>query len=346
MAKRKNNINRIFNGRDYYYAYRLPPDVFGKRKRLYAKTEEELRDKIEKYNQEKKENLQTYRPGTKRLSDYIIYYFRHATSCFTSAHIERMQLLFEKNILNSSIDKDIDALTAKEINAHYNKLSETYTFEHISEVNTLIQNAVSLAAEDGIDVNIDFSEIVVPKITVKRGGNNYIPSPDEFEIMLNFCINDKHDKFGNNESLIILFMLTGIPAISLGTLQCKNVDLERGVLTLDDREYVLSDEAKQWLTEHFKENEFKSDNDYVFATKDKTPPSGQSVLYTIKAVAKQCCLPSGISRTSLQKAYVISELDKGTPRSVLYQRLGYTSKRITAIKREYKLSRYNPIENG
>lgn len=347
MAKRKNNINRIFNGRDYYYAYRLPPDVFGKRKRIYAKTEEELLAKIEKINQEKKENMQTYKPSAKKLSDYIIYYFRHATECFATADIERMQLLFEKNILNSKIDKDIDALTTEEINDHYNKLSELYTSNHISEVNTLVQNAASLAAEDGIGINIDFSKIVIPKINVKRGKDSYILSPDEFEIMLNYCINDKHSKFGNNESLIILFMLTGISASSLGNLQCKDVDLKRGVLILEDREYNLSNEAKQWLTEHFKESEFKSDNDYVFATKSKIPPTGISVLYTIKAIAKQCCLPNGVNRTNLQKAYVISELNKGTSRDTLCQRLGFKSpKTITAIEREYKLSRYNPNEDN
>lgn len=345
MAKRKGTINRIFNGRDYYYAYRLPPDIFGNRKRLYAKTEKELLAKIEKAKQEKEQNLRTYKPNTKNLSGYIAYYFRHAVGCFTTADIERMKLLFEKNILNSKLDKDIDTLTTKEINSYYHELSEWYPPASIKEINLLVQNAFTLAIEDGIASNVDFSQIIIPDSSINRGKKGYILSPEEFDVILNYCIDDKCDRYGNNEYMIIVIMLTGLPISSLVNLQYKDVDLERGVLILEDREYALPDEAKQWFTEHLKENKQPSDA-YLFATKNNTPPSRQNVLFTIGAIAKQCGMPSGVSGKTLQKAYIVSELSKGTSKDVLCQRLGLRSTRtITATQREYKLSRYNPIKD-
>lgn len=342
MAKKKNNINRIFNGRDYYYAYRMPPDIFGKRKRLYAKTEEELLAKIEKYEQEKDEILRAYKPGAKKLADYIVYYFRHAVECFTNTKIDLKKRLFERTILNSKLNKDIDELTTEEINDYYRELSEKYTSANIKQINELIQNACTLAVKDGISCVVDFSQIIFPDDTIKRNKKDYILSPEEFDILLNYCINDTDSKNHKNTFIIIVIMLTGLPLSSVTNLRYRDVDLKRGVLSLEDREYCLTDEAKTWFTEFFKENDGSGD-DYLFASSSGARTTKQVAAFAIKSFAKKCGLPDVINARTLQKSYIVYEINKGTPRKVLQQRLGYKKLcSITIVLKEYEFSRYDP----
>ena len=68
------------NGKDYY-VYDLPQDITGRRKRLYGVTKEDLLEKIEKEEEERRLKLKYNEPNTSLLSEVSKFFIAKNFFC-------------------------------------------------------------------------------------------------------------------------------------------------------------------------------------------------------------------------------------------------------------------------
>lgn len=360
MRKGTKTIRKVCTGTQEYYVYDLDEDAFGKCKRLYAKSERELKEKIEAAEQEKKRLVLTYKPKTKQLSDYVLYYFKNAIGNVSSTNIKRQITLFENAVFGSNFDKDIDTITKEEIQDFYNSLSEKFPVQSVKDINIVLQKTFELSNMEGI-TNIDFAGIKIPE-EKPMTNISYILEPKEFENLLTFCIDDDCTRYGRNELIIIFSMLTGLKFSSLKKLISENIDLEHRTVFCEHRTIPLSNRTVKWLVaqatngklpvtlpDEFVDKEdgesmtgisrytYKGD-EVLFTNSGNVSPTMQSVQSTLTSITKRCGLPKGITGKTICKSYIISELSKGASAEELCTRLGYrTQLSIKEIQDEYEV---------
>lgn len=160
MRKGTKKIRKVFTGTQEYWVYDLDEDEFGKRKRLYAKTEGELKQKIEQAEKEKREKIARYKPKTSLLSDYVRYYFKNAVGNIPSREIKRLLKMFEKIVFGSEIDKDMNTITTKEMQDFYAALIEKYPYESVQEIDKILRKTYTLANQDGVS-NFNYDEVTI-----------------------------------------------------------------------------------------------------------------------------------------------------------------------------------------
>lgn len=346
MDKTSKKIYRVNTGTGEYYCYSLG-DIFGKRKFLYASTKSELIQKIEQAKREKKELLQSSLHKSKKLSAYIEYYLQRAAKGNSSAsNLEQMKTMYETTIRNKELDKDIDTITTQDIVDFYDKLSEAYAYSNIYKTNFLLKKVFRLASENEIAIKVDFSLVTIPKKTAAKNNPTTVSilAPEEFDRLLNFCLKDDCTRYGKNERIITAGLFTGLLFSVLSELRYKDVDTERGVLVLEDREYILSDAANKWFKRQYEKDKkditpFNEDG-FFFAIGDDTPPPKANISKSLIAITTRCGLPKGVNSQVLRRSYVISELVKGTTKDTLRKNLGYSSNRqIIKIQTEYEFDK-------
>lgn len=361
MRKGTKGIRKVFTGTNEYYVYDLDENIFGKRKRLYAKTEGELKEKIEEAEQERNLSLALYKPKTKILSDYVRYYFKNAVGNIPSRDIKRLIILFERSVFESEIDKDIDTITEAELQNFYDDLIEKFPLESVKDIDRVLRKTFKLSNKEGL-TSFDFKKIKLPKNNVSSVNVSYILNPEEFESMLSFCIADNCTRYGKNQLLIIFSMMTGLKLSSIKKLTPKDFDLEKKLVFTENRFFPLSEKCVLWLKQQVSnnfislandniddkintENKFigitrytSSENNPVFINSNGTSPTLQSVQSTISSIAKRCGLPKGITGKTLCKSYIISELENGATIEQLCERFRYKNRRsITDIQDEYEI---------
>lgn len=167
MRKGTKKIRKVFTGTQEYWVYDLDEDEFGKRKRLYAKTEGELKQKIEQAEKEKREKIARYKPKTSLLSDYVRYYFKNAVGNIPSREIKRLLKMFEKIVFGSEIDKDMNTITTKEMQDFYAALIEKYPYESVQEIDKILRKTYTLANQDGVS-NFNYDEVTLPETELKH----------------------------------------------------------------------------------------------------------------------------------------------------------------------------------
>lgn len=357
MRKGTKSIRRVCTGSQEYYVYDLDEDAFGKCKRLYAKTEGELKEKIEAAEQERKRLVLAYKPKTKKLSDYVLYYFKNAVGSVSSTNIKKQIKLFENAVFGGSFDRDIDTITKEDIQEFYNNLSEKFPAQSVKDIDTVLQKTFELSNMEGI-TEIDFQGIVVPEGNGSSSKVSYILDPNEFENLLSFCIDDNCTRYGRNELIIVFSMLTGLKISSLKKLTSENIDLETKTVYCERRTIPLSERAVSWLVSQAKAGNVPvsvpeemideegtgisrytcKGDEVLFTNSNNASPTMQSVQSTLTSIANRCGLPKGITGKTLCKSYVVSELSNGTSAEDLCNRLGYkTQLSIKEIQDEYEV---------
>ena len=327
MRKGTKGIRKVFTGTNEYFVYDLDEDAFGKRKRLYGKTEGELKEKIEQAENERSARIAIFKPKTKALAEHIQYYFKNAVGNIPSRDIKRLMLLFERAVLETEIDKDIDTITEKDLDS-------------VVEIDDVFKKIFELSNEDGI-TKFDFKKIKLPKEET-TATTNYILTPEEFEDMLSFCIADNCTRYGKNELLITFSMLTGLMFSTIKKLTTKDFDLENKTVLINKKPFPLSEKCVDWLKQSV-EQEFippleSNDEIIVFTNSNNVSPTLQSIQSTLSSITKRCGLPKGITGKTLCKSYIISELSKGATVKSLCKLFGYKNRRkITEIQDEYEI---------
>lgn len=353
MRKGTKKIRKVFTGSNEYYVYDLDEDAFGKRKRIYGKTEGEVRQKIEAAMEEKEVMVSAYKPKTKKLSDYVMYYFKNAVGKIPSRDIKRLIALFERAVFGSELDRDIDAISETDIQEFYTALVEKFPLASVKDIDAVLRKTFELSNAEKV-TSLSFDNVSIP-VERAKAATDYIMTPEEFEDMLSFCIADNCTRYGKNELIIVFCMMTGIKLSALKTLQIKDVDIENGTLSCEGRDIPLSERCVSWLRQCadagllFASAELGKDstgisrytckeNDLLFINSNGVSPTLQSIQTTIFSITKRCGLPKGITGKTLCKSYVISELERGTTEEELCRRLGYrTSRSINDIRDEYEV---------
>lgn len=371
MRKGTKKIRKVFTGTQEYWVYDLDEDEFGKRKRLYAKTEGELKQKIEQAEKEKREKIARYKPKTSLLSDYVRYYFKNAVGNIPSREIKRLLKMFEKIVFGSEIDKDMNTITTKEMQDFYAALIEKYPYESVQEIDKILRKTYTLANQDGVS-NFNYDEVTLPETELKGTSTSYILSPDEYENLFSFCLADNCTRYGRNELIIIFLMFTGLKVSVIKSLTAKDFDLEKGYVIVKGKPFKLSEQCVNWLrwqaanhiiplqwdieTEEYgftgneagKKKEMESTQPElsynpdapVFVNSNGVFPTLQSLQSTISAITRRCGLPKGVTSKTLYKSYIISELSKGVSVEELCERFGYKNRRyITDIQDEYEVQK-------
>ena len=126
MKKGTKKIRQVWNGNKMYYVYDLDVDEHGKRKRLYADTEEDLKKKIEEAKNNKQEELNGQIPIGSRLQDYVKFYFKNIIGKIATVKINHLIKLFSNAVFNTEIDHNMDENTEEDILRFYNQLLDKY----------------------------------------------------------------------------------------------------------------------------------------------------------------------------------------------------------------------------
>lgn len=348
MARQPKQIRKVDTGTGVYYVYDLDADAFGKRKRLYGKTEGEVKAKIEAALNEKQTLAEAYRPKSNKLSEYVVYYIRHAASSISFKEINRYISLFERAVFSSEIDKDLDKISAQEITNFYKRLATKFSLEQIADIDNILRKTYQVASIAGI-VPADFFEANNIKLPTEEDVpqiSNFqsykILSPKDYDTFLKFCIADNYARYGENILVITLLMMTGLKVSFLKQLCAKDVDLENACLHFKDESIPLSEQAVNWLS-YQKEQERlplnnPDDTQLLFLNERRSAsPSLQSMQYTLNRLTARCGFEKGVTLSSLCKSYVIYEYENGTLPSVIRARANLKKESIvTDIYEEYR----------
>ena len=90
-----------------YFAYDYYESEFGKRRRLYAPTKEELEEKIRHMREQEEQRLAVYLPKTTMLKDWANYYFRSIIGKASASDLKRFMMLFQTSVLGTDVDRDM-----------------------------------------------------------------------------------------------------------------------------------------------------------------------------------------------------------------------------------------------
>jgi len=325
MRKGTKTIRKVRTHNNEYYIYDLDEDIFGKRPRLYAKTEEEMKEKIKQAEEKRKFDLQKQTPKGKSLKEYVLFYFKNIIGTIPSVHIKRLLNLFENAVFGSGIDHNMDEITADEIKEFYDGLIDKYPIDSVKEIDTVLRNTFTLSNNAKV-TDFDYSDVPVPEIQEDgRSFSEYIAEDAELEKMLNFCLLDNCQRYKSNELIITFALLTGLSFDDIFKILCKDVDLNSAAVLIGDRSFPLEERTVEWLKKMNDEGklnitDYSSDDEFLFTT---TKATSQTLLLTLKAIAKRCGLPKGITRKSLHKACLIQRMEKGASPAELYKKYGY-----------------------
>ena len=131
MRKGTKKIRKVNTGLKEYYVYDLDEDAAGKRKRLYAATESELKEKIRKAEEERQLHLSYQKPEDLLLESYVKFYFKNTIGNVPSSNIKRSLQVFQSVVFPSEINKDITTISVEDIEKFYKGLVEKYSSESI-----------------------------------------------------------------------------------------------------------------------------------------------------------------------------------------------------------------------
>ena len=249
--KRKENpeINYVETSKGrWYFAYNYYDSDFGKQKRLYAETREELEEKIRHLQEEEERKLAAYLPKTTLLKDWARYYFKSLVSKCPATDLKNLIRLFDTSVFGSEIDKDMTEITVEEMKDFYILLNNRYEIKNVIKADSALREIFKIAGEKGIQT-FDYSEIPVPeKVADKRFHevpSGYMPTPEEQKTILDYCLS--HSALGSLSWTIIFASFTGIRLTYTAKLLHKNFNLEEKTVDTGKGIVPLSDECVDWL---------------------------------------------------------------------------------------------------
>lgn len=328
MQKGTKKIRHVNTGTGDYYVYDLDEDAFGKRKRLYGKTEAELKEKIEQAEKERELVLASQRPQSKKLSDCVRFYFKSSIGKINASDIKRLLTLFENTVKDSDIDRNIDELTADDIQRFLDKSSEIYHRQSVMELRGHLQKVFELYEQ-----NIDFDSI---RINDDAQPASCIITPSEYEEVIEYCLLDNCTKCGQNERLFLFCLFTGVSFTQAKKLNLEDLDFENKTFRIEKTVYPLSDKACGWLQEQILAGTLNEKP--LFINGNNVSPSLQSIQSTVDAITKHLGLPKGLTSKTITKSYIVWRIQNGASAEELTKYFGYKDKfKVQKIYDEYKV---------
>jgi integrase len=319
MKKNTKKVRLINTSSGSYFCFDLEPDKNGHIKRLYAHTEEELIEKIADAEKLKELEILRLTPDENALiSDLIKFYFRCKLGKIPSSVLKVKSNLATEVIYSSEIDIPLKDLNFSIIQGYFDSLSTKYTQGELENIIILLNEVIKNAGRHGIKSEIDLNLISLPK-SRQYEQKNYILSTAQHNRLAKFCISEDARQYSLNIMSIAFILYTGLmPIDSLG-LKVSDFNMRDRTFTFStpDGSSILKLEEEfarycdGWLFEREIKNELQSEkSDFFFETGGRIPKAN-SIGNTLTRVALRLGLPKGITCRSLQKSYVLRQLENG-----------------------------------
>lgn len=329
MKKGTKKIRRVNTGTREYFVYDLDEDAAGKRKRLYAVSEEELKEKIAQAEAEKNVMLSYQKPENPLLENYVRFYFKNAVGNIPSATIKRCLQVFITVVFPSELNKDITKITVRDIENFYKILVEKYSEQSIDLIHEYLGKTFELSNTLGV-TDFDISKVAVP---IREKGeliSEHIMNPDELKIMTDYCVEDDCKRYGRSELTITFSLLTGLKISEIQRLTKADVADDFSSVTVSKRTFPLSEKASVWLRNHLASDDpFRTLNlegsNIMFCNSNGKPTALSSIQVTITRITQRLGLPRGVTGKTIHKAVIVNRMNQGEGKEELRKLYGYKS---------------------
>ena len=345
MRELQNSIRTVNIKGKVYYVYDLKSQYTNKKQRVYGNTEEELIEKVNaRIDEQISENVYI-KPEKPILREYIELYFKNSLNTMSATKLKRFSQVVEGSIYGSEIDKDMTELTAEELSTFFRGLFDKYPVESVIKSYEIVGEAFKLSNLYG-DTDFNFSKVKLPKVNKQPKTYPYILTPDEYDRLLNFCLDDNCHTYGSGELIITLALYTGVKYTELTKTTADNFYEKDGkaYLKIGKADTPLSEECVNWLKRMKEEGKLNLGEDKgipLFLNSDKNETSVVCISRTFEAIAKKRCgYPNGVGTKTLQKAFVVKSLLEGVPAEELAKNLGLGSKaNVKKIADEFEIQK-------
>ncbi|MDE5557431.1 MAG: tyrosine-type recombinase/integrase [Ruminococcus sp.] len=235
------------NGSSYYMYPFSKKDTGGKDKKIYGKSEEELRDKVMAFYKEMRAVPEVQ---TTLLKDYVDYWAKKSFGIIETPEIVKILNLFNVMVYGS-LNTDISKITLEDMQNFYRKMQREFPFENVQRIDSSLRAVFEYAKKDGIE-NFDFSEI--PPCTEQDCGSEmcpveYLPTAEQQKHLLEYCRADTNTK--RSSWLLVFTLMTGLLASKAVKIQYKDCNFANKQVTVSLTKnvfpFLLNDEVISWL---------------------------------------------------------------------------------------------------
>lgn len=232
----------------YYYIYSLSKkETGGKDKKIYAKSMEELEEKVTAYY---KKMRTVPKVKTTLLKDYADYWAKKSFGIIEMPEILNILNLFQVMVYDY-LDADITKITLENMQDFYRKMQRDFSFENVQKVDSTLRAVFKYANENGVET-FDFNEI--PVCTEQNCSSEicpveYIPTPEQQKHLLEYCLADTNTK--RSSWLLVFTLMTGLLASKAVKIQYRDCDFENKQITVKLTKnafpFLLNNEVINWL---------------------------------------------------------------------------------------------------
>lgn len=300
----KKKIRRIEINGCKYYVYDLGLDINGRRKRLYAKTEGELKELIER----EEENRKTTLPDNVTLfEDLTTYALLSFVGNMAPSKINRCKSFLDYRFTDELKNFNIDTVSTADIDKELGKMRQTMTDELFNKVYDFVVDVIKFAhsfnrmpfvREDRIEI--------MDRITV-----DYRVTDKDYELLKKEIL-----KKGSSSSYAIyLIMELGLRITEVTELKWDNLSDDYKTLSLSRRDTISTFKLDDVITNILKdisagypkrESEGEIVNltdpdDYVFKSKAGLPLNTAVLSHHLQGVLRNCGASDLISLNDLRE---------------------------------------------
>lgn len=327
-AKRVEYMSLTIQGQRFEYREYVNNDTFcylfdgrdatGKRKRIYAASVAELTEKIEHFLADDQMLLASMIPPSKALKDYVLFYMKISVGEMSASQYRKNLMLINNSLVGSSIDKDIDTITASELQDFFQSYLLTHSQDQLASIKLILEKAFALAAKQGIstpDPSLLKSEIQSFSIS------EYILTPEEMQTLEDYCLGEGATKFKKRIYPITFSLLSGIPLASVTSMTAEDFHLDVDEPYADYKlrpsmpvkhQMVLDEKCVEWLREMEQNGEISitsyiNPTDFVF----QSAHGGSNAYFhgyvtnNLRSIVGMLGIASNISQSSFKKALMV-----------------------------------------
>ncbi|MBD5159512.1 MAG: phage integrase family protein [Ruminococcus sp.] len=349
MKKKNYKIRQVETDGKLYYFYEMEWNLYGRRERFYAPTEEELWEKLQQTEDEKLKYILKSAPENPVLNDYINVYFKGQLSVGNSVEM-KSDLLFVRTITSSSeIDRNITELSAENIQNYYNKLTEKYRTEEINRLHEILTEIFQSFNHIGIQT-ADLSKMQIPdKKTVSNKSERNLLSENEMKTLMIQCRSSRNS---NNAFVIIFALYTGIYMNDIFEIRNHDVRLDDGAVIVKDRTVPVCTECMEWLKERIADKAVESDvlyknpeqkesiirnylqsnpDEYLFTNARGNKTTFYPVSNFLKNIAEKCGISRSITPLALHCSYLADSIKNSATVEELKEIYGHDDKFYSSL---------------
>ena len=331
MKKKNYKIRQVETDGKIHYFYEMEWNLYGRRERFYAPTEEELWEQLQQTEDERLKYLMKSAPANPVLNDYINLYFKGQISIGNPSELKSDLLFVRAMTSGSEIDRSITELSAEDIQNYYTKLTAQHSMKEIGRLHEILTEI--FRSFNHIDIQTaDLSTVELPdKKTVPDKPRKELLSKQDMETLMLQCRTARNSN--NNNAWIIIFALyTGIYLNDIFEIRNRDVKLDDYTITVNGIAVPICIECVEWLKERISEKAVETDvlyknleqqesiirnylqsnpDEYLFTNAHKNKTTYNPTVNFLKNTAEKCGLSRNITPLLLHRSYLADALKNG-----------------------------------